>query len=88
MKRNRSVHRNSTRSKLATSQRKHGAIWRGPDRHKQTAALTQARTSLGFTRIHAPFAGVVTEKKADAGTLASPGMPCSPLKIREAIGSK
>ena len=37
--------------------------------------LTQARTSLEYTRIHAPFAGVVTEKKADAGTLASPGMP-------------
>jgi RND family efflux transporter MFP subunit len=39
------------------------------------AGLMQARTSLGYTRIHAPFAGVVTEKKADAGTLASPGMP-------------
>jgi RND family efflux transporter MFP subunit len=39
------------------------------------AALTQARTSLGYTRIRAPFAGVVTEKKVDAGTLASPGMP-------------
>jgi RND family efflux transporter MFP subunit len=25
-------------------------------------------------RIHAPFTGVVTEKKVDAGTLASPGM--------------
>jgi RND family efflux transporter MFP subunit len=39
------------------------------------AALTQARTALGYTRIRAPFAGAVTEKKADAGTLASPGMP-------------
>lgn len=39
------------------------------------AALTQARTALGYTRIHAPFAGVVTERKADPGTLASPGMP-------------
>ena len=39
------------------------------------AGLTEARTSLEYTRIHAPFAGVVTEKKADAGTLASPGMP-------------
>ena len=29
--------------------------------------LAQARTSLGYTRIRAPFAGVVTEKKADAG---------------------
>ena len=40
-----------------------------------SAALTQARTSLGYTRIRAPFAGVVTAKMADAGTLASPGMP-------------
>lgn len=39
------------------------------------AALTQARTSLGYTQVRAPFAGLVTEKKADAGTLASPGMP-------------
>jgi RND family efflux transporter MFP subunit len=39
------------------------------------AALRQARTSLDYTRIRAPFDGVVTEKKADSGTLASPGMP-------------
>lgn len=39
------------------------------------AALTQARTSLGYTQVRAPFAGLVTEKKADAGTLASPGLP-------------
>ena len=39
------------------------------------AALTQARTLLGYTNIRAPFAGVVTQKMADAGTLASPGMP-------------
>ena len=39
------------------------------------AALSQGRTSLDYTRIRAPFDGVVTEKKADSGTLASPGMP-------------
>jgi len=39
------------------------------------AALQQAHTALGYTRILAPFDGVVTEKKADVGTLASPGMP-------------
>jgi RND family efflux transporter MFP subunit len=39
------------------------------------AGLTQARTSLGYTRLRAPFVGVVTEKKGDAGMLASPGMP-------------
>jgi RND family efflux transporter MFP subunit len=39
------------------------------------ARLMQAQTSLGYTRVRAPFAGIVTEKKADAGTLASPSMP-------------
>jgi len=39
------------------------------------AALQQAHTALGYTHIVAPFDGLVTEKKADVGTLASPGMP-------------
>jgi len=39
------------------------------------AALAQARTSLGYTRIRAPFDGLITEKKVDAGTMAAPGMP-------------
>jgi RND family efflux transporter MFP subunit len=39
------------------------------------AGLTRAQSSLGYTRIRAPFTGIVTEKKADTGTLASPGMP-------------
>ena len=45
-----------------------------------SAALTQAQTSLGYTQIRSPFSGVVTEKKADAGTLASPGMPIFTLE--------
>jgi RND family efflux transporter MFP subunit len=39
------------------------------------AALQQARTALSYTHIVAPFDGLVTEKKADVGMLASPGMP-------------
>jgi RND family efflux transporter MFP subunit len=39
------------------------------------AALAQAQTTLSYTRVLAPFDGVVTEKRADPGTLASPGMP-------------
>jgi RND family efflux transporter MFP subunit len=39
------------------------------------AALQQAHTALSYSRVLAPFDGVVTEKKADVGTLASPGMP-------------
>jgi len=38
------------------------------------AALQQARTALGYTRVVAPFDALVTEKRADVGTLASPGM--------------
>ncbi len=34
-----------------------------------------ARTMLGYTRLVAPFAGFVTARMADPGTLASPGVP-------------
>ena len=39
------------------------------------AAVQQARIARSYTQVVAPFAGLVTEKKADVGTLASPGMP-------------
>jgi len=38
------------------------------------AALAQAHTSFEYTRMLAPFDGVITEKKADPGMLAAPGM--------------
>jgi RND family efflux transporter MFP subunit len=34
-----------------------------------------ARTMLGYTRLVAPFAGVVTARMADPGTMAAPGVP-------------
>ena len=37
--------------------------------------MTQAQTSLAYTTVRAPFSGVITEKKVDAGAFASPGMP-------------
>ena len=40
-----------------------------------TAAEAQARSALGYTRIRAPFDGVITEKRADPGVLAAPGVP-------------
>ena len=43
-------------------------------RAQSAAALEQARTHLGFTRVLAPFDGVVTERRVDPGALASPGM--------------
>lgn len=39
------------------------------------AAMAQANTTFEYTRVRAPFDGVITEKKADVGTLAGPGMP-------------
>jgi len=44
-------------------------------RAQAQAALQQARSALEYTHILAPFDGLITEKKADVGTLASPGMP-------------
>jgi multidrug efflux system membrane fusion protein len=44
------------------------------------AALQQARTALSYTHIVAPFDGLITDKKADVGTLASPGMPIFTLE--------
>jgi len=40
-----------------------------------TAAEAQARSALGYTRIRAPFDGVITEKRVDPGSLAAPGVP-------------
>lgn len=47
----------------------------GARQAQASAALAEARTSLGYARIRSPFAGLVTQKMADAGTMASPGMP-------------
>jgi RND family efflux transporter MFP subunit len=39
------------------------------------AAATEAETLLGYTKVIAPFAGVITRKYVDVGDLASPGKP-------------
>jgi RND family efflux transporter MFP subunit len=44
------------------------------------AMESEARTGLNYTRIRAPFDGVVTAKQVDVGTLASPGMPLLTLE--------
>ena len=43
-------------------------------RAQSAAALAQARTRLGYTRVLAPFDGLVTERRVDPGALAAPGM--------------
>ena len=49
-------------------------------RQQAQAALAQANTQLGYSRVRAPFDGVITEKKADIGTVAAPGMPLLTLE--------
>jgi multidrug efflux system membrane fusion protein len=51
-------------------------------RAQVTAKITQAkaqedaaRAMLSYTRVTAPFAGVVTGKKVDVGSMAAPGVP-------------
>jgi RND family efflux transporter MFP subunit len=39
------------------------------------AEVAEAETMLEYTRITAPFAGVITRKHADVGDLATPGKP-------------
>lgn len=35
----------------------------------------EVNASLGYTSLTAPFSGIVTQKSADAGSMANPGMP-------------
>ena len=44
------------------------------------ATLSEAKTMLGYARITAPFAGVITRKLADQGDLAAPGKPLLELE--------
>jgi RND family efflux transporter MFP subunit len=39
------------------------------------ANVAEANTAVGFTRIRAPFDGLVTAKLVDAGAMAAPGIP-------------
>ncbi|UWZ83195.1 efflux RND transporter periplasmic adaptor subunit [Occallatibacter riparius] len=63
-------------------------------RAQVTAAKAQetgARAMLGYTRITAPFAGVVTARMADPGALAAPGVPllqidsAGPLELQTTV---
>jgi RND family efflux transporter MFP subunit len=39
------------------------------------AAAREAETMLGYAKVNAPFAGIITRKHADVGDLAAPGKP-------------
>ncbi len=47
------------------------------------AQYQQAETTLGYTEIRAPFAGIVTAKQVELGDLASPGLPLLKLESLE-----
>jgi RND family efflux transporter MFP subunit len=44
-------------------------------RSQAEAELAAARVALGYATLAAPFAGQVTERKADPGSMATPGTP-------------
>lgn len=47
---------------------------------KARAALAEAETMLSYTRVTAPFSGIVTSKEIRRGDLARPGMPLLTLE--------
>jgi RND family efflux transporter MFP subunit len=49
------------------------------------AAVKEAETMLGYARVTAPFAAVVTRKLADVGDLAAPGRPLVELEDPSAL---
>lgn len=49
------------------------------------ASATEAETMLGYARVTAPFAAVVTRKLADVGDLAAPGKPLAELEDPSAL---
>jgi membrane fusion protein, multidrug efflux system len=81
LRRYQSLHENGVISPLEYDQvktRRQAALARRDlaraQQEQATATLVQPRTALEYTRIRAPFDGVITERKLDPGTLASPGL--------------
>lgn len=49
------------------------------------AAVAEAETMLDYTKVTAPFAGVITRKHADVGDLATPGKPLLEMEDSTAL---
>lgn len=49
------------------------------------ATVTEAETMLSYTKVAAPFAGVITRKHADVGDLATPGKPLLEMEDSTAL---
>ena len=58
------------------------------------AVVSEASTAMGFTKIRAPFDGLVVAKLADAGAMAAPGVPLltiedpSRFRLEATVGRK
>jgi RND family efflux transporter MFP subunit len=49
------------------------------------ASMAEAETLLGYTKVSAPFNGVITRKHADVGDLATPGKPLLEMEDSSAL---
>jgi membrane fusion protein, multidrug efflux system len=49
------------------------------------AGVTEAETMLDYTKVTAPFGGVITRKHADVGDLAAPGKPLLDMEDSRAL---
>jgi RND family efflux transporter MFP subunit len=61
------------KTRLAASQARRDAAHAG--KTQAEAGVVQASTAMGFTRVRAPFDGVVISKVAEPGAMAAPGVP-------------
>lgn len=61
------------KTKLAAAKARRDAAHAG--RTQAEAGVSQASTAMGFTKIRAPFDGLVIAKLADVGAMAAPGAP-------------
>jgi len=61
------------KTKLAAAQARRDAAHAG--RTQAEAGVSQASTSVGFTKVRAPFDGIVISKLAEPGSMAAPGVP-------------
>ena len=61
------------KTKLAAAQARRDAAHAG--RAQAEAGVSQASTAVGFTKVRAPFDGLVIARLAEPGALAAPGVP-------------
>jgi RND family efflux transporter MFP subunit len=61
------------KTKLAAAQARREAAHAG--RTQAEAGVSQAGTAMSFTKVRAPFDGVVTSRLAEPGAMAAPGVP-------------